>query len=151
VPPKPKQERPFDQSKIAALLDKRDPSRQSITGAALNASASLGTSKGTATTLSQSEFNALIARLKGLWNVPAGMEHPEEMVVVISVHLTRDRKLASPPQIVSRGTSPRYQVAAEAAVRAVLDGQPFNMLRDETYDAWKDMEITFDPKTMFRS
>jgi colicin import membrane protein len=33
----------------------------------------------------------------------------------------------------------------------VLDGQPFNMLRDETYDAWKDMEITFDPKTMFRS
>ena len=151
VPPKPKQERPFDQSKIAALLDKRDPSRQSITGAALNASASLGTSKGTATTLSQSEFNALIARLKGLWNVPAGMEHPEEMVVVISVHLTRDRRLASPPQIVSRGSSSRYQVAAEAAVRAVLDGQPFNMLRDETYDAWKDMEITFDPKTMFRS
>jgi len=151
VPPKPKQERLFDQSKIAALLDKRDPSRQSITGAALNASASLGTSKGTATTLSQSEFNALIARLKGLWNVPAGMEHPEEMVVVISVHLTRDRRLASPPQIVSRGSSSRYQVAAEAAVRAVLDGQPFNMLRDETYDAWKDMEITFDPKTMFRS
>src|SRR6266436_1500330 len=28
-PPKPKQERTFDQSKIAALLDKRDPTRQS--------------------------------------------------------------------------------------------------------------------------
>jgi hypothetical protein len=25
------------------------------------------------------------------------------------------------------------------------------MLRDESYDAWKDMEITFDPKAMFRS
>jgi len=53
--------------------------------------------------------------------------------------------------IVSRGSSPTSQVAAEAARRAVLEGQPFNMLRDESYDAWKDMEITFDPKAMFRS
>ena len=35
-PPKPKEERTFDQSKIAALLDKRDPTRQAITGATLN-------------------------------------------------------------------------------------------------------------------
>jgi outer membrane biosynthesis protein TonB len=150
-PPKPKQERIFDQSKIAALLDKRDPTRQSITGAALNSSASLGSTRGTAATLSQSEFDALIARLKGLWNVPAGIEHPEEMVVVVQVRLTPDRRLAAPPQIISRGTSPGYQVAAEAAVRALLQGQPFNMLRAETYDAWKEMEITFDPKMMFRS
>jgi hypothetical protein len=33
---KPKKERTFDQSKIAALLDKRDPSRQSTAGAAMN-------------------------------------------------------------------------------------------------------------------
>jgi outer membrane biosynthesis protein TonB len=150
-PPKPKQERTFDQSKIAALLDKRDPTRQSITGAALNASASLGSTQGHAATLSESEFGALIARLKDLWNVPAGIEHPEQMVVVVEIRLTRDRRLASPPVVISRGTSPTYQVAAEAAVRAVLEGQPFNMLRDETYDAWKVMEITFDPKLMFRS
>ena len=103
------------------------------------------------TTLSQSEFDALIARLKQLWNVPAGIEYPEEMVVVIQVRLTRDRRLAAPPVIVSRGSSPTYQVAAEAARRAVLEGQPFNMLRDESYDAWKDMEITFDPKMAFRT
>src|SRR3982074_1162454 len=41
-PPKPKQERVFDQSKIAALLDKRDPTRQSIHGEGLNSSASAG-------------------------------------------------------------------------------------------------------------
>ena len=103
------------------------------------------------TTLSQSEFDALIARLKQLWNIPAGIEYPEEMVVVIQVRLTRDRRLAAPPVIVSRGSSPTYQVAAEAARRAVLEGQPFNMLRDESYDAWKDMEIKFDPKAMFRT
>ena len=62
-PPKPKQERTFDQSKIAALLDKRDPTRQAATGASLNSPASLGTPRGTAQTLSQSELDALRARL----------------------------------------------------------------------------------------
>src|SRR5258708_1658366 len=42
-PPKPNQERTFDHSKIAALLDKRDPTRQSIPGAALTSSPSLAT------------------------------------------------------------------------------------------------------------
>ena len=41
-PPKPKAERTFDQSKIAALLDKRDPSRQAVTGDTLNSNAALG-------------------------------------------------------------------------------------------------------------
>jgi len=46
---------------------------------------------------------------------------------------------------------PRYQAAADAAVRAVLQGQPYTMLRDETYDQWKYMDIDFDPKQMFHS
>jgi colicin import membrane protein len=150
-PPKPKQERTFDQSKIAALLDKRDPTRQSITGAALNSSASLGTSRGAAATLSQSELDAMRARLASLWNVQPGIEHPEELYVTIRIRLNPDRRLAGPPQIVSTGSSPRYQAAADAAVRAVLQGQPYTMLRDETYEQWKFMDIDFDPKSMFRS
>ena len=47
-PPKPKVERTFDQSKIAALLDKRDPSRQAATGETLNSNAALGLAKGAA-------------------------------------------------------------------------------------------------------
>jgi colicin import membrane protein len=150
-PPKPKQERTFDQTKIAALLDKRDPTRQAITGATLNASASLGTTRGAAATLSQSELDAMRARLASLWNVQPGIEHPEELFVTVRIRLGPDRRLAAPPQVVSTGTSPRYQAAADAAVRAVLQGQPFTMLRDETYEQWKYMDIDFDPKTMFRS
>jgi outer membrane biosynthesis protein TonB len=149
-PPKPKQDRVFDQTKIAALLDKRDPTRQAITGATLNASASLGAPTGHAAALSQSEMDAMRARLMSLWNVPPGVEHPEELVVTVRIQLGRDRRLIAPPQVVSRGTSPRYQAAAESAIRAVLQGQPFNMLRDETYDQWKFMDIDFDPKEMFR-
>jgi colicin import membrane protein len=150
-PPKPKQERVFDQTKIAALLDKRDPTRQAITGATLNASASLGTTRGTAATLSQSELDAMRARLASLWNVQPGIEHPEELFVTVRIHLGPDRRLTSPPQVVSTGSSPRYKAAAEAAVRAVLQGQPYNMLRDETFEQWKFMDIDFDPKSMFRS
>ncbi|QPF95100.1 cell envelope integrity protein TolA [Bradyrhizobium commune] len=150
-PPKPKQERTFDQTKIAALLDKRDPTRQAITGATLNASASLGTTRGTAATLSQSELDAMRARLASLWNVPPGIEHPEEMFVTVRIQLGPDRRLAATPLVVSTGSSPSYRAAAEAAVRAVLQGQPYTMLRDETYEQWKYMDIDFDPKTMFRS
>ena len=67
------------------------------------------------------------------------------------VRLNPDRRLAGPPQVVSTGNSPRYQAAAQAAIRAVLQGQPYTMLRTETYDQWKFMDIDFDPKTMFRS
>ncbi len=150
-PPKPKQERVFDQTKIAALLDKRDPTRQSITGAALSATSSLGTAHGNAVTLSQSELDAMRARLASLWNVQPGVEHPEELFVTVRIRLNPDRRLAAPPQVVSTGTSARYQAAADAAVRAVLEGQPYTMLRDETYEQWKYMDIDFDPKEMFRS
>src|SRR6201990_615755 len=47
-PPQPpkKVERTFDQTKIAALLDKRDPSRAPVSGDTINSQAALGTSKG---------------------------------------------------------------------------------------------------------
>jgi len=150
-PPQSKQERTFDQSKIAALLDKRDPTRQAAAGAQLNSQASLGSPRGTAATLSQSELDALRARLTQLWNVQAGTERPEELIVDIRIRLTPERRLAAPPEIVSRGSSPRYQAAADAAMRAVLQGQPYEMLRAESYDQWKDMIVTFDPRQMFRS
>lgn len=148
-PPEPKRERVFDQSKIAALLDKRDPTRHAATGESLNSTASLGASRGTAATLSQSELDALRARLTKLWNVQAGLEKPEELIVDIRIRLTPDKRLAAPPEIVSRGTSPRYRAAADAAMRAVLQAQPYDMLRPQTYEQWKDMIVTFDPRQMF--
>ena len=30
-----------------------------------------------------------------------------------------------------------------------VSGQPYNMLRQESYETWKDVEITFDPRQMF--
>jgi colicin import membrane protein len=149
-PPQPKQEQKFDANRIAALLDKRDPQRQAATGDALNMAPSLGTSRGNAAQLSQSELDALRARLMQLWNPPVGNENPQELVVRIRIQLTPDGKLAGPPMVLTSGQSVRFQTARDSAIRAVFRGQPYNMLRKETYEQWKDIEVTFDPRDMFR-
>jgi hypothetical protein len=98
--------------------------------------------------LSQTEISAMKTRLAALWNVKPSVENAAELKVTIRIKLTRDRQLAEPPQVVSSGNSPRYQAAAKAAVDAVVRGQPYTMLRDESYDSWKYMDIDFDPTQM---
>ena len=74
-----KQQPKFDADKIAALLDKRDPQRNAATGAELNPTPSLGAASGNAAKLSQSEIDALRARLMALWNPPVGMQDAEQI------------------------------------------------------------------------
>lgn len=143
VPPK------FDPMKIAALLNKQEPKRVAAAGDTINHNVSLGLSSGTASTLSQSELDALRARLAQLWNPPAGARNPQDLVVLIRVQLTRDGKLAAPPVVLTSGNNPLFVAARDSAVRAIFRGQPYDMLRQETYETWKDVEITFDPRQMF--
>jgi hypothetical protein len=103
----------------------------------------------TTQTLSRPELDALRSRLAKLWKVNPNIEHPEQLFVTIRIRLNPDRRLAAPPQITSSGSSAQYKAAAQAAVQAVLDGQPYTMLRDETYDQWKNMDIDFDPGQFF--
>jgi outer membrane biosynthesis protein TonB len=138
----------FDPNRIAALLDKREARRDAATGDALVPVAGLGTPKGNAPTLSQSELDALRGRLMKLWNVPAGVQNPDELKVTIVIHIGRDRRLASPPRVLTSGNSTMFQAARENAVRAVFMSQPFDMLKPEHYDLWKEIEITFDPRYM---
>jgi colicin import membrane protein len=138
----------FDPTQIAALLDKRDPQRLAATGEALAPVPGLGTPRGSAPKLSQSEIDALRARLMQLWNVPAGVQNPDEMKVTVLIRIGRDRKLAAPPRVLTSGTSTMFQAARDNAMRAVFMSQPFDMLRPEHYDLWKEIEITFDPRYM---
>jgi len=151
LPPKrPVHEQPkFDADKIAALLDKRDPQRNAATGAMLS-SPSLGTARGNAAQLSQSELDALRQRLMSLWNPPVGIQNPEEFVIRIRIQLGRDGRLSAPPTVLTSGNGTLFNSARDSAVRAVFQGQPFSMLKPEHYDTWKDIEVTFDPRDMFR-
>jgi outer membrane biosynthesis protein TonB len=154
LPPKkpPQKQQPkFDADKIAALLDKRDPQRNAATGMEANAVPTLGTAKGMAAQLSQSEIDALRARLMALWSPPVGVKDPSELIVNVTVRLRRDGRLAAPPFARVGSNSVAAQASRDSAVRAVLTGQPFDMLKPEHYENWKEIELTFDPKDMFRS
>jgi colicin import membrane protein len=146
APPAPK----FDPNQVAALLDKRDATRVAAAGDNLNNAPSLGLSSGRAAQLSMSELDALRARLAQLWGIPAGAKDPQELVVQIRIMLKRDGTLAAPPMVLTSGSSPLFIAARDSAVRAVLRGQPFDMLKPEHYEQWKDIEITFDPRDMIR-
>ncbi len=147
-PPLPKQPK-FDADKIAALLDQRAPQRAAITGNEVNTLPSMGTALGNASQLSQSELDALRSRLMGLWNPPVGIKNPEAYVIRIRIQLNKNRGLSAPPILLSRGQDAIWEAAAASALRAVMRGQPYDMLKIEHYDTWKDIEVTFDPREMF--
>ncbi len=151
-PKKPVHQQPkFDADKIAALLDKRDPQRTAATGAEPNLTPALGTASGSAARLSQSEIDALRQRLMSLWNPPVGAQDADQFQVTIRIRFKRDGTLELGPQVLTSGSGARFNAIRDSAVRAVLIGQPFTMLRPEHYDIWKEMDFTFDTKEMFNN
>jgi hypothetical protein len=144
APPTPK----FDPNKVAELLDKRDATRVAAAGPDPNSLSSVGSPKGTAKQLSMSELDALRQRLRQLWLIPPGANDPQELVSVFRIKLRPDGRLAEPPMLVSSRESTLALVAREGAARAINRGQPFDMLKPENYELWKEIEITFDPRDM---
>ena len=101
--------------------------------------------------MSLSELDALRQRLAQLWSPPAGAKDPQELVVVFRIKLQARRPDGSPGRGRNgvRAATPRSSIAArESAARALNRGQPFDMLKPEHYEQWKDIEITFDPRDM---
>jgi hypothetical protein len=144
---KKREEAKKNEERIAQLLNATDPRREAATGAVPNQTPNLGSAKATAPTLSQTELDAMRARLMSNWHVDEAVyERPEQYVVVIRFQLGRDRRLTGPPQIVSAGSDTLGKATAEAAIRSVLISQPFDMLSQTTYDQWSDLEITFNPR-----
>jgi hypothetical protein len=147
TPPKPQPK--FDPSRIAALLDKREPERIAAAGDVLSRTATLGTTTGTAPRLSQSALDALRSRLKQCWNPPAGAFDGKELIVLVRVQFKVDGSLAAEPVVLNRGAHAYFQVAAEAALRGIRRCAPYDFLPATQYEAWKDIEINFDPSDMF--
>ena len=140
APPRPQPK--FDAVRIAALLDKRDPQRQTSLGEIINHTPTLGSPKGTAPTLSQNEIDALRAQIRRCWNPPAGASDAANLRVEMNVKLRIDGSLAAAPVLLERGSSPYFQVFAESALRAVERCQPYT-LPAAKYDVWKDIDLGF--------
>lgn len=135
-PPKPKAERTFDQSKIAALLDKRDPTRASITGAAVNAQAALGTAKGNAADNSATWGAMFRQQVERCWKKPYGGVESRTTIAEFEIKLKRDGTLETMPVAIPGASTPYFRVYQESAMRAIIECQPYK-LPAAYFDEWK--------------
>jgi outer membrane biosynthesis protein TonB len=156
-PPKPpaveakKEEKEFNADDIAALLNKQDPAGGG-TPTPNPDPQTLGSIEGhEGAAMTQSEIAALKARLYRCWNPPVAVREAGALVVEVRITLLPDGSLSGQPQIVgvSMASDPLSQVAAEAAIRAVVQCAPFgDILRPETYALWNQINFVFDPREM---
>ena len=148
---KARPEKDFSTDDIAALLDKREPAGGGDPQPALEPQ-TLGSVDGKAEAeMTQSELAALQARLYQCWAPPVGVREAGGLVVTVRIDLSQDGQLSKPPQIVSvdRVSDPLARVAAEAAIRAVVQCAPFgDILRPEKYALWHQIDFVFDPRLM---
>ena len=138
----------FNADQVAQLLDKRDPQRQMAAAETLNNQPNLGASSGAAAQLSQSEIDALRARISSCWSPPPGINASSKIYVVLRVLFKQDASMSREPVLVEATASPLGPALAESAKRALLLCQPFTMLKPEHYDQWKDLELKFDPQEL---
>ena len=141
-PPKPKAERVYDQSKIAALLDKRDPTRQSVTGDSLNSNAALGLAHGKAADNSATWGALFKSQVERCWKKPYGGIEAQMTEAIFSIKLKRDGSLEATPTSVSNPSTPYFRVYQESALRAIIECQPYN-LPAAFFDEWKFFEPVF--------
>ena len=94
-------------------------------------------------------LHAMRARLANCWDVPASVQKRSDMAVSVRVKFGRDGSLAGPPTIINSNPDPLFAHAAKSVTAALQKCAPFNFMPAAKYDAWKEIEITFDPREMF--
>jgi outer membrane biosynthesis protein TonB len=135
-PPKPKVERTFDQTKIAALLDKREPTRQAVAGDTINSQAALGTAKGSAADNSATWGAMFRQQVERCWKKPYGGIESQNPEAAFSIRLKRDGTLEAMPAPEGAPATPYLKVYQESALRAIIECQPYN-LPAAYFDEWK--------------
>ncbi len=152
--PDPEPDR-FDPDNIAALLDKLPEENEP---APVEQPEETGqpdysqtpTPVGTDAVVSADERGALIRQIEKCWSPPIGVSGAESLLVRLKIYLHQDGRLDGAPEFLNTSSNAQFRAAAEAARRAVIRCQPYDMPA-EKFGAWREIIINFDPSKMFRS
>ena len=149
APPPEKKEPRFDADRIAALLNKVPEEAQARTASepAASEAPGAGDPRGLDARMSLSELDALRAQISPCWSPPIGVRGAADLAVQLRLALNLDGTLTRPPDILTSGSGLAFLAAADAARRAVLRCQPYQ-LPAEKYGAWRDIKVNFDPREM---
>jgi colicin import membrane protein len=144
--PKPK----FDPTKIASLIDKRDPGLKAQEGREVSNTTSAGTAMGTASQLSLSQESMLVRMIQEqiypCWTPPIGAAQATDLVAVIQFNLTEQGTLVGTPTLENSSGNPLFTSFAESAMRAVhACTQATRPLRlpPEHYGKWRMITLDF--------
>jgi hypothetical protein len=98
--------------------------------------------------LSKSQIDAIQKQLASCWAPPVGARD-KDIEVRLKVGLEKDGSVKS-AELLSRRRMDEscYRAVAESAMRAVRICSPLEGLPAEKYQAWKVLDLTFDPKEM---
>ncbi|MEG6507461.1 hypothetical protein V6C03_00575 [Methyloligella sp. 2.7D] len=151
--PSPNTDSDFSTDRLAALLNKvPDGGEQaSLDAPAENAQDNVyGQSNGDGLYMSANEIDALRARIAQCWNPPPGGLGAGQLIVKLRMKLNEDGTLVGYPTVENSNPSPFFRAAADSAVRAVYQCQPY-VLPLEKYSLWRDLILNFDPSDMYRA
>jgi hypothetical protein len=98
--------------------------------------------------MSATEIDYFRSQVSRCWSPPVGGLGAEEIVVKLRIELNKDGTLVRPPQLANGGASQFFTAAADSAMRAVLQCQPYTM-PVEKFSQWRDMLLNFDPRRMY--
>ena len=103
--------------------------------------------------LTISERDYLASELQKCWNVNAGVERADEIVVEVKAWINKDGSVRD-VKIINSMTVPSFQTIAESAKRAVFvcdakgSDSPFRILAEkyaDHYGDWKEISLRFNP------
>ena len=142
-PSKPKAERVFDQSKIAALLDKRDPTRAAVTGDMLNSNAALGLAKGKAADNSATWGAMFKDQVNRCWKKPDAGIDSQRIEAQFDIKLRKDGSLEAMPAAMTSARTPFQRVFLESGLHAIVECAPYR-LPPVFFEEWKWFTPIFD-------
>jgi outer membrane biosynthesis protein TonB len=94
--------------------------------------------------------NMIMKQIMPCWNIPAGAVDAGKLVVDVDIDIEQNGTIKF-VGFASQGSGAYYQVAADAARRAVLDPR-CNPLREipplDKFQYWNELTVRFDPKQM---
>jgi protein TonB len=102
---------------------------------------------GAAQGLTADEASLLAAKLIRLWRPNCVAEGAADIQVRVNIQLTPTGELAAPPRIIgAQSNNPLWSAAAQRALSAVRQGEPYDELPRARYAQWKDINFNFNAR-----
>ncbi|MEH0831186.1 hypothetical protein [Anaplasma bovis] len=97
--------------------------------------------------LTKKELNLLTSRLSSCWSVFSDAHASKAVKVTLALDMHGRISALMVRDMHIYNSDPVFRAVADSALRAVRKCSPFKELQNVDYEAWKEIELTFDPTT----